>query len=45
MSFGNMPWREVFTDPQLQVLIQKALDNNPNLLNAAINIDMAEAQL
>ena len=45
MSFGNMPWREVFTDPQLQILIQKALDNNPNLLNAAINIDMAEAQL
>lgn len=45
MSFGNMPWREVFTDPQLQVLIQKALDNNPNLLNTAINIDMAEAQL
>lgn len=45
MSFGNMPWREVFTDPQLQVLIQKALNNNPNLLNAAINIDMAEAQL
>lgn len=45
MSFGNMPWREVFTDPQLQVLIQKALDNNPNLLNAAINIEMAEAQL
>lgn len=45
MSFGNMPWREVFTDPQLQALIQKALDNNPDLLNAAINIDMAKAQL
>jgi multidrug efflux system outer membrane protein len=44
-SFGNLPWREVFTDPQLQVLIQKALDNNPDLLNAALNVDMAEQQL
>jgi multidrug efflux system outer membrane protein len=45
VSFGNMPWREVFTDSQLQLHIQKALDNNPNLLNATININMAEAQL
>ena len=44
LSFGNMPWREVFIDPQLQALIQKALDNNPNLLNAALNVQMAEEQ-
>ena len=44
-GFGNLPWRSVFTDPQLQVLIEKALANNPNLLNAALNIDMAEQQL
>lgn len=44
-NFGNLPWRSVFTDPQLQVLIEKTLENNPNLLNAALNIDMAEAQL
>ncbi len=44
-SFGNLPWRQVFTDPQLQKHIQAALDNNPNLLNAALNVDMAEAQL
>ena len=44
-SFANIPWRSVFTDPQLQVLIEKALSNNPNLLNAALNVDMAEAQL
>lgn len=44
-SFGNLPWREVFTDPQLQNIIQRTLDNNPNLLNAALNIDMAENQL
>ena len=23
-NFGNLPWREVFTDPQLQGLIEKA---------------------
>ncbi|KXB85280.1 efflux transporter, outer membrane factor lipoprotein, NodT family [Prevotella sp. DNF00663] len=44
-SFGNLPWRSVFTDPQLRVLIEKGLTNNTNLLNAALNVDMAEAQL
>jgi len=44
-SFGNLPWRSVFTDPQLQTLIQKGLDNNYNLLNAALNVQMVEAQL
>ncbi len=44
-NFGTLPWREVFTDPQLQVLIQKALDNNVDMLNAAINVRMAETQL
>jgi multidrug efflux system outer membrane protein len=29
-SFGNLPWRSVFTDPQLQGLIQTALENNPH---------------
>ena len=44
-DFGNLPWRSVFTDPQLQTLIEKALENNPDLLNAALNIDIAEQQL
>lgn len=44
-SFANIPWRSVFTDPQLQGLIEKGLANNPNLLNAALNVQMAEAQL
>ena len=44
-SFANIPWRSVFTDPQLQALIEKALTNNPDLLNAALNVDIAEAQL
>ena len=45
LNFGNLPWRSVFTDPQLQILIQQALDNNPDLLNAALNVQMAETQL
>lgn len=44
-NFGNTPWQEVFTDPQLQTLIQKALDNNTNLLNADLNIQKVEAGL
>ncbi len=44
-SFGNMPWRSVFTDPQLQTLIQQGLDNNVDLLNAALSVKMIEAQL
>ena len=44
-SFGNMPWRSVFTDPQLQTLIQQGLDNNPDLLNAALNVKQVEAAL
>lgn len=44
-SFGNLPWREVFTDPQLQSLIETGLDNNTNLLNAALNVKMVEDQL
>ena len=44
-SFANIPWRSVFTDPQLQSLIEQGLTHNPNLLNAALNVKMAEAQL
>lgn len=44
-SFGNLPWRAVFTDPQLQSLIEKGLAHNTNLLNAALNVKMVEAQL
>ena len=44
-SFGNMPWRTVFTDPQLQALIQQGLDNNVDLLNAALNVKMVNEAL
>ena len=45
VSFGNMPWRSVFTDPQLQTLIQQGLDNNVDLLNAALNVKQVEVAL
>ena len=44
-TFANIPWRSVFTDPQLQGLIEKGLANNVDLLNAALNVQLAEAQL
>lgn len=44
-TFANLPWRELFTDPKLQTLIETGLENNPDLLNAALNVKMAEAQL
>ena len=44
-NFGNLPWREVFTDPQLQSLIEKALENNVDLRNAALNVKMMQTML
>ena len=44
-NFGQLPWRSMFTDTYLQAIIEKTLANNPDLLNAALNIDIAEQQL
>ena len=44
-NFGQLPWREVFTDPQLQGLIETALENNTDLRNAALNVQMMEDML
>ena len=44
-NFGNLPWREVFTDPQLQSLIEKALENNVDMRNAALNVKMMQTAL
>ena len=44
-NFGNLPWREVFTDAPLQQLIDSALKNNTNLQVAALTVQQAEAQL
>ncbi len=44
-SFGNLPWRSVFTDPQLQQLIEQGLVQNANLQNAALTVQMYETML
>ncbi|MBQ7419359.1 MAG: TolC family protein [Prevotella sp.] len=44
-SFGNLPWRSVFTDPQLVKLIEQGLAKNANLQNAALTVQMYEAML
>lgn len=43
-NFGNTPWREVFTDPKLQVLIEKVLVSN-DMQKADMNIEKAKAYL
>ena len=44
-SFGNLPWRSVFTDPQLQALIEQGLQKNANLQNAVLTVQMYETML
>ena len=44
-SFGNLPWRSVFTDPQLRRLIEQGLEKNANLQNAALTVQMYETML
>lgn len=44
-NFGNLPWRSLFTDALLRQHIETALNNNADLLNAALNVKMAEQQL
>lgn len=41
--WADTAWQEFFTDPALQGLIQKALDNNRDLRVAALNIEVARA--
>ncbi len=44
-AFGNLRWQDVFTDPVLVDLINRALENNTNLRNAQLNVEAAQAQL
>ena len=44
-SFGNLPWRSVFTDAQLRTLIEQGLEKNANLQNAALTVQMYETML
>ncbi|MCC8089155.1 MAG: TolC family protein [Rikenellaceae bacterium] len=44
-NFGNMNWRELFTDQQLQALIEQGLQNNIDLRSAQLQIEEVEAAL
>lgn len=44
-NFGNVHWREVFTDPVLQVLIEQGLANNTDYRSAQLRVEEAEATL
>lgn len=44
-NFGNVNWRELFTDPQLQALIEQGLQNNTDFRSAQLQIEEAEAAL
>ncbi len=41
---SELGWREFFTDPRLQKLIETALQYNHDLRKAALNIELAQAQ-
>ena len=44
-TVADMSWREFFTDPLLQNLIEQALANNTDLNTARINIEKSEISL
>lgn len=45
LSFGDLPWEEVFGDPQLQELIRYGLAHNTDMQTALLRLDEAKAQL
>ena len=44
-SIAEMSWREFFTDPLLQQLIEQALANNTDLNTARINVEKSQISL
>ena len=44
-SIAQMSWREFFTDPQLQQLIEQVLANNTDLNSARIAVEKSQASL
>lgn len=44
-NFGNTHWREVFTDPYLQLLIEQGLKNNTDYQSAQLRVEEARATL
>ena len=44
-NMGNLPWRDIFRDPDLQALIERGLQNNADLLTAELRVKEAQASL
>ena len=44
-TIGNLPWQEVFKDPQLQALIEEGLANNVDLQAAILRVEEAKVLL
>ena len=45
LTFGDLPWQEIFQDPILQELINYGLENNTDMQTAWLRVDEAKAQL
>ena len=44
-SLGSLGWRQLFTDPLLQQLIERALQNNTDMQQAQLTIEQAQNDL
>lgn len=44
-SIASLKWQELFTDPQLQSLIEQALEGNTDLQSAQLRVEEAKATL
>ena len=44
-SLGDLGWHDIFTDPQLQALIERGLQQNSNMKNAELRIKEADYAL
>lgn len=44
-SLAYLPWEEMFSDSYLQALINEGLQNNTDLLSAALRVEQAQARL
>ncbi len=45
LTWGDLPWEEIFNDSLLQELIRFGLDNNTDMQTALLRVDQATAQL
>lgn len=45
LGMASLSWREVFTDPKLQTLIERGLAQNTNMRSAQLQIEQAQAAL